>query len=143
MKDDNARLLREINEGCKTAMDSFAQVKEFVELEPLRQLIEEYDKKHEEIGLLCKRLLKDEGEEEKEPGTMAKAMMRLMTEFKLLADRDDSKAAEVLLDGCHAGIKSLGRLLKQYEGAGMEERSVARRLIDAEMELYKKLLVYL
>lgn len=68
MKDDNARLLREINEGCKTAMDSFDQVKEFVELEPLRQLIEEYDKKHEEIGLLCKRLLKDEGEEEKGAG---------------------------------------------------------------------------
>lgn len=143
MKDDSARLLREINEGCKTAMDSFAQVKEFVETGSLQQLIEEYDEKHKEIGLLCKRLLTEEGEEEKEPGTMAKAMMRLMTEFKLLADQDDSKAAEVLLDGCHAGIKSLGRLLGQYEGAGLEERSIARRLIDIEMELYKKLLAYL
>lgn len=143
MKDDNARLLREINEGCKTAMDSFAQVKEFVEKEDLLQLIDVYERQHREIGLLCKRLLTEEGADEKEPGTMAKAMMRLMTEFKLLTDQDDSKAAEVLLDGCHAGIKSLGRLLGQYEGAGRQERSIGRRLIDTEMELYKKLLAYL
>ncbi len=143
MKDDRARLLREINEGCRTAMDSFAQVKEFVKSGSLQQLVEEYDEQHKEIGFLCRRLLTEDGEKEKEPGTMTKAMMRLVTEFKLLTDQDDSKAAEVLLDGCHAGIKSLGRLLGQYEGAGLEERSIARRLMDIEMELYKKLLVYL
>ena len=99
MKEDSVRLLREVNEGCKTAMDSFKQIKEFVAEGALAQLIDEYDRQHQEIGLLCKRLLAEAGEEGKEPGAMAKAMMRLMTEFKMMTEQEDSKAAEILLDG--------------------------------------------
>ncbi|MGC2872058.1 hypothetical protein ACDL92_02015 [Ihubacter sp. mB4P-1] len=143
MKEDSVRLLREVNEGCKTAMDSFKQIKEFVAEGALAQLIDEYDRQHQEIGLLCKRLLAEAGEEGKEPGAMAKAMMRLMTEFKMMTEQEDSKAAEILLDGCHAGIKSLGRLLRQYPTAGLEEKSIAERLIDIELDLYKKLLAFL
>lgn len=74
---------------------------------------------------------------------MAKAMMWFTTEVKMMMSDDDDRIAELLLDGCHMGIKSLGKYLREYENADQKERALAGRLMNLEMELYKKLMVFL
>ena len=143
MNEDSIRLLREINAGCKNATNSFEQVIEFVKDCELKELIQEYEKEHALIGDIAHQLLNNDGEEEKDPPSMAKAMMWFTTEIKMMMDDDDSRAAELLFDGCHMGIKSLGKYLRQYETAGERERALAGRLMNLEMELYKNLVRFL
>lgn len=143
MNEDSIRLLREVNAGCKNAVNSFDQVVEFVKEQDLKDLIEEYRKEHELIGDIAHQLLNNDGEDEKDPPSMAKAMMWFTTEVKMMMSDDDGRIAELLLDGCHMGIKSLGKYLREYENADQKERALAGRLMNLEMELYKKLMVFL
>ena len=122
MHEEGIKLLKEVNSGCKNATDSFGQVREFVKDETL---------------------LNDQGKDEKDPPSVAKAMMWVTTEVKMLVDDDDSHIAELLADGCNMGIKSLSRYIRQYKKAGQRELALAGSLIDLEFELYKKLMAYL
>ncbi len=143
MNEDSIRLLREVNAGCKNATDSFGQVMEFIRSDGLLDMVKEYNEKHVKIGDTCHQLLNESGEDEKDPSSIAKAFMWFTTEVKMMMDDDDSHIAELLADGCNMGIKSLSRYVRQYEKAGQEEKDLARRLIELEMELYRKLLCYL
>ncbi len=143
MNEDSMRLLQEVNAGCKNAVNSFDQVEEFVKDESLEHIITEYKKEHQLIGDIAHQLLNNGGEDEMDPPSIAKAMMWVTTEVKMMLDENDSKAAELLVDGCHTGIKSLRRYLRQFEKSGEKERALAGRLMNLEMELYKKLLAYL
>lgn len=143
MNEDGIKLLKEVNSGCKNATDSFEQVMDFVKDQELKALIENYDKKHIKIGDECHQLLNDNGKDEKDPPTMAKAMMWFTTEVKMLMDDGDGHIAELLADGCNMGIKSLNKYLNQYKKAGQEEVDLASRLIDIESELYDKLMPFM
>lgn len=143
MNEDGIKLLKEVNSGCKNATDSFGQVKEFVKDETLMALIDDYNEKHVKIGDECHQLLNDSGKDEKDPPSVAKAMMWFTTEVKMLMDSDDSHIAELLADGCNMGIKSLSRYIRQYREAGQQELSLASRLIGLEFELYRKLMAFL
>ncbi len=143
MHEEGIKLLKEVNSGCKNATDSFGQVREFVKDETLLALIDAYNEKHVKIGDECHQLLNDQGKDEKDPPSVAKAMMWVTTEVKMLVDDDDSHIAELLADGCNMGIKSLSRYIRQYKKAGQRELALAGSLIDLEFELYKKLMAYL
>ena len=139
MHEDSINLLQEINAGCKNASNSFEQVSEFVSDPKLKELIEQYEKEHALIGDIAHQLLNNDQVDEKDPPSIAKAMMWFTTEVKMLVDDDNSRIAELLADGCNMGIKSLSRYLNQYKEAGQKERALAGRLMNLEMELYKKI----
>ena len=143
MNEDSIRLLREVNEGCKNAVNSFSQVMDFIKDDDLREIAADYEKRHAAIGTRCHSLLGRAHKEEKDPLSVAKAVMWFTTEVKMMIDDDDSHVAELLADGCNMGIKSLSRYLRQYPDAGQEARGLAGKLIELEMELYKKLLAFL
>lgn len=143
MNEDSIKLLKEINSGCKNATDSFGQVLEFVKDSKLAQLIKNYNEEHVKIGDECHQMLNDNGKDEKDPPTMAKAMMWFTTEVKMMVDDDDSHIADLLANGCHMGIKSVSKYLNQYKKAGQDEVSLAGKLIRLEMELYKQLMEFI
>ena len=99
MNEDSVKLLKEVNSGCKNATDSFGQVRELVKDETLLALIDDYSQKHAEIGDQCHQMLNDQGEDEKDPPSVAKAVMRFTTEVKMMVDGDDSHAADLLQYG--------------------------------------------
>jgi hypothetical protein len=143
MNEDSIRLLREVNSGCKNATDSFGQVLDFIKEKKLRKVVEKYNEVHVDIGDECHVLLNECGVDEKDPPSMAKAMMWITTEMKMMMDSDDSHIADLLADGCNMGIKSLSKYLRQYPDADIRASRLAGKLIDTELELYKKLLAYM
>ena len=143
MNEDSVKLLKAVNSGCKNATDSFGQVREFVKDETLLALIDDYSQKHAEIGDQCHQMLNDQGEDEKDPPSVAKAVMRFTTEVKMMVDGDDSHAADLLADGCNMGIKSLNRYLNQYEGAENSAKKTCKELISIEEQLCEDLKCYL
>lgn len=143
MNQDTVGLLQQCNAGCKNATNSMEQVRPYITNENFGRLIEDYDKKHIDLGDECHRLLNDGGYDEKDPSAMAKAMSWVGTEVKLAVDDSTNRIAELMTDGCHMGIKSVGKYRNQYRAASEESQRLARHLIDTEQAFMNDLLEYL
>ena len=49
--------------------------------------------------------------------------------------RGYGKIAEIMIDGCNMGIKSLSRYINQYKAADERSKDLAKRLVSAEEKL--------
>ena len=143
MSNDTVKLLRECNAGCKSATNSMEQVLRYLDNEDLKNLIDEYNDKHIKLGDECHQMLNELDEEEKDPDKMAKTFSWISTEVKLMMDGNSQKIAELMIDGCNLGIKSLSKYINQYKNASNESVDLAKRLIKIEQEFMNELLKYL
>ena len=143
MSNDTVKLLRECNAGCKSATNSMEQVLRYLDNEDLKMLIDEYNDKHIRLRDECHQMLNELDEEEKDPDKMAKTFSWISTEVKLMMDDNSQKIAELMIDGCNLGIKSLSKYINQYKNASNESVDLAKRLIKIEQEFMNELLKYL
>ncbi|NLM97446.1 MAG: hypothetical protein GX175_07555 [Halanaerobiaceae bacterium] len=143
MSNDTINLLRECNAGCKSATNSMEQVLRYLDNEDLKILINEYNDKHIKLGDECHQRLNELDEEEKDPDKMAKTFSWISTEVKLMMGDSSQKIAELMIDGCNMGIKSLSKYINQYKNASSESVDLARRLIKIEQDFMNQLLKYL
>lgn len=143
MSNDTVKLLRECNAGCKSATNSMEQVLRYLDNEDLKNLIDEYNDKHIKLGDECHQMLNELDEEEKDPDKMAKTFSWISTEVKLMMDGNSQKIAELMIDGCNMGIKSLSKYINQYKNASNKSVDLAKRLIKIEQEFMNELLKYL
>ncbi|MFY9497041.1 MAG: hypothetical protein WBK22_08775 [Halanaerobiales bacterium] len=143
MSNDTVKLLRECNAGCKSATNSMEQVLRYLDNEDLKNLIDEYNDKHIKLGDECHQMLNELDEEEKDPDKMAKTFSWISTEVKLMMNDNSQKIAELMIDGCNLGIKSLSKYINQYKNASNESVDLAKRLIKIEQEFMNELLKYL
>ena len=151
MEEQTGKLLKECSSGCKMAINSLNQVRDFVKDEKLHQLLDEYDKKHKALEEDISRLLEKHGEQEKDPHPAAAAFSRITTDVKLMLHDDSSQIAKLLMDGCNMGIQSIsedriqsiGKFLNEYEEASSESRSLAKKLLHMDEQLMKELKPFL
>ncbi|MDF2537842.1 MAG: hypothetical protein K0S76_863 [Herbinix sp.] len=143
MNEDTINLLKECNSGCKSATNSMEQVQPFIKNTELKLLIDEYNDKHIKLGDECHQMLNDRNKDEKDPGKMAMMFSWLSTEMKLMRDDDTHKIAELMIDGCNMGIKSLSRYINQYPTASKESMDLAKRLVKIEQDFMNSLLAYM
>jgi hypothetical protein len=143
MNEDTIKLLKECNAGCKSATNSMEQVLPFVKNETLKVLIKECNDKHIKLGDECHQMLNVFHEEEKDPNPMAKAFSWMSTEVKLMVNDDTHKVADLMVDGCNMGIKSLSEYINKYKTASLESMNLAKKLIKIEQDFMNELLVYL
>ncbi len=143
MNDDTIKLLKECNAGCKSATNSMEQVQSYLNDDSLKSLIDEYNDKHIKIGDECHQMLNEVHEEEKDPNPMAKAFSWISTEIKLMMNDNSHKIAELMIDGCNMGIKSISEYMNKYKAASQESLELAKKLVQIEQEFMNKLLVYL
>jgi len=143
MNDDTIKLLKECNAGCKSATNSMEQVLPYINNDSLKTLIDEYNAKHIKVGDECHQMLNELNEEEKDPAPMAKAFSWISTEVKLMIDDTSNKIADLLVDGCNMGIKSVSKYMNKYKAASKESFDLAMRIVNIEKEFMNNLLVYL
>lgn len=143
MNEDSINLLKECNAGCKSATNSMEQVEPFINNDELRSVIDKYNDKHIKIGDECHEMLNEMEESEKDPHTIAKVFSWVSTEVKLMVDDDSSKIAQLMVDGCNMGIKSVSKYINQYKNASKEIVSLAKNLVKIEQEFMDDLLVFI
>lgn len=143
MNEDTIYLLRECNAGCKSATNSMEQVKTYISNEKLLSIINEYNDKHIKLGDECHQMLNEYNEEEKDPQVTAKAFSWISTEMKLMMNNDTHKIADIMIDGCNMGIKSVSKYINKYEAASNESINLAKRLVKMEQEFMNVMLEYL
>ena len=143
MEDHTRELLKECSSGCKMAINSINQMREFVTDEKLKCVLDQYDKKHKELEEDTAKLLQKHGSEEQEPGMMASMCSRFMTDIKLLVNKDDSQVAKLAMDGCNMGIQSLSEFINKYEDASSESIAIAKKIVKAEEQFMQELKEFL
>lgn len=143
MNEDTINLLKECNAGCKMATNSMEQLQPFIENEKLKSIINEYNDKHIKIGDQCHQMLNGYHEEEKDPQVSAKAFSWISTKLKLMMNKHTHEIADIMIDGCNMGIKSVSEYINKYETASVESIDLAKKIVKTEQEFMNELLGYL
>ena len=143
IEQDTIKLLRECDAGIKMGVSSIQDVLDSVQDRQLKQYLMDSMRDHNELDDELQELLDKYGDEGKEPNPMAKGMSWIKTTVKLGMHEDDKTVADLMIDGCDMGVKSLSRYLNQYVAADERAKDVAKRLIAAEEALGKDIRGYL
>lgn len=143
MNEDSISLLKECNSGCKSATNSMEQVMEYVKDDGLKKLIENCNKKHINLGDECHDMLNKAGRDEEDPEKFSSKMAELGTEFKLMLNDDSYRIAELMVDGCNMGIKSISKAINKYHKADADVKNISYELISIEQDFMNDLLAYL
>ena len=143
MEKDTIELLKECDAGAKMAVSSVDEVFDKISDPKLMDLLKESKSHHEKLCDDVHHLLNEHHSNEKDPNPMAKGMSWLKTNMKLTMDDSDAAIADLMIGGCHMGIKSLHKYLNQYQAADETSKGVCSRLIAIEKELVEDLYPYL
>ena len=143
MNQDSIELLKQCNSGCKNGTNSMEQVMDYVKDDKLEKLINDYNKKHVKIGDECHKLLNENGAEEKDPNAIVMKMAELGTDVKLMMNDDVYRIAELLIDGCVMGIKTISKYINRCSKADSEVKDIAYELVCVEQDFMNELLAYI
>lgn len=143
MNTDSVMLLKECDAGSKMAVESIGQFRVYAEDSTLKSCLDKYIKKHEAYGSKCRKMLVENNECPQDPSRMASAFAKISTDVKMMLDKDSSKIANLLIDGCNMGIKSTTENMHKYSNATPEAMNIAKEMIQLEQEMSKELLGFL
>lgn len=143
MNVDTINLLKECNSGCKMATDTIEQVMPHVRDEKMKEELQQYNAVHVKLGDKCHELLNRFGKDEKDPAAMAKVMAKIETGMKIMMDGDGEKIADLMVDGCGMGIKSLHKQMNRYPAADAEVKKLTKDIIEAEEKFMRTMYQYL
>lgn len=140
---DTVNLLRECDGGAKMAISSMDDILEKVQDVKLKKILTESKSHHKKLELEIEELLNLYEKPSKEPNAIAKGMSWMKTNMKLAMDASDETIADLIIDGCDMGVKSLNRYFNQYTMANEKAQTLCKELISIEEELSKSLRPYL
>ena len=143
IEQDTIKLLRECDAGIQMGVDSIDDVLNRVKSEKMRQCLSQCKKEHQELDAEVQELLEKYRDDGKDPNPVAKGMSWMKTTMKMAMDASDATIADLMVDGCDMGVKSLSRYLNQYEAADEVSKDICKRLIKLEEKLSKQMRTYL
>lgn len=135
IEQDTIKLLRECDQGIKMGVSSIEDTLKYVRSRELKRVLENSKKSHSEINSELLKLLDIYHDSGKEPPVMVQAMSKIKSSVKLQFEGNDSASAELIIDGCNMGVKSLSRYLNKYKAADERSKDLTKRLISLEEEL--------
>ena len=143
IEQDTIKLLRECDAGIQMGVDSIDDVLNKVRSEKMRECLSQCKKEHQELDAEVQELLEKYRDDGKDPNPIAKGMSWMKTNMKMAMDDSDATIADLMVDGCDMGVKSLSRYLNQYEAADEVSKDICNRLIKLEEKLGQQMRAYL
>lgn len=140
---DTQELLRECNAGIEMAIYSIDDILEGVSNKDLKQLLENAKAEHVKLETQTHTLLNESNALPKAPNPMAKGMSYMKTNMKMAMDKSNQVIADLIVDGCNMGIKSLYRYRNQYTAANKDAKDLALNVIRCEEQLRQDISNYL
>lgn len=132
---DTIRLLRECDAGIKMGISAIDDVMKYVKNDELKKILQKGMSDNEDLKNELQELLIDYHDDGKEPNAMAKGMSWMKTNVKLAVDESDNVIADLIIDGCNMGVKSLYKYLNQYKAADEKSKKLTKKLIKIEEDL--------
>lgn len=132
VNDDTIKLLNECNAGVKMGVQGIKEVIDPAQDKELLNILVKYLDDHQKLGDKTHKYLNKFHDDGKEPNAMASAMSWVKINFKLLQGNVDEQIADVMVDGCNMGIKSISRYLNKYPAASQEIKNLVHDIIELE-----------
>ena len=141
--EDTIKLLKECDAGAKMGIDGIEEVLDKVENEKLKSILEKYLQDHKKLEDKIKDELDKFHDKEKEPNPIAKTMSWIKINFKLIKGEHDKVIADLMIEGCNMGIKSICRYMNQYPNALENIKKLCYDLVELEENFAKDMREYL
>ena len=142
MNDDTRLLMEQCSSGIQMGIATIENVEDDVKDEGMFLLLKDSKEEHERLFEEARHQLYHMGEEAKEPNLFAKGLAKMKSGVVTALD-DDKKIADLVVDGCNMGVKSLHKYINQYPEADEQAKQIARRLVNIEERLSVDLRNYL
>ena len=143
IEQDTIRLLRECDPGVKMVVASINEVLNDVKSEGFKNSLMKCIDEHEKLNSEIQKALTRFGDDGKNPNPMAKTMSWMKTNMMLMIDDGDDRIADLMIDGCNMGVKSLSKYLNRYQAADEDSKDIAKKLIHLESQLSSDLRKFL
>ncbi|MBQ8719596.1 MAG: hypothetical protein IJY65_01010 [Clostridia bacterium] len=140
---DSVSLLQEACSGCKYAVSSINTALDYVKDEQMQRVIKKYDREHSELGERCRTLLKERGAKEKRQSAVPEVMSRLGINMRLSMNDSKSHVAEIMINGCNMGMKTLAKERNRHPNAASECVDLTNEIIALERSMMADMLKYL
>jgi hypothetical protein len=113
-------------------VDTIEQLTDIVEDEKFKKHLGSQLNEYKEIHSAAKKMLNENGYDEKGIGAMEKLKTYLMINIQTMADKTSSHIAEMLIIGSNMGIINAVKNIKKYQGAQTNIVSLMERLLKFE-----------
>ena len=135
VEQDTIKLLRECDAGVKMGAAAIGDVLGHAKSGRLRGFLRDSMDENRSLKNELQSVLHDYQDAGREPNSFVRTMSRMKTGMKLAFSSEDSTVAELMIDGCNMGIKSLSRYMNQYKAADERSKELAMRIVDSEERL--------
>ena len=135
ISDDTIKLLRECDAGIKMGIEAINEVLNYVTEYKLKETLRDSRDVHDTLQEDALKLLEEYHDEGKDPNPMAKGMSWMKTNMKLMINESDHTVADLIVDGCNMGVKSLYKYLNEYKTANDKAKRLATDIIKEEEKL--------
>lgn len=140
---DTIKLLKECDSGIKMGVKSIDDMIGYVKDEKMKNILKDSRDDHIKIKDNLQDMLEEYHDDGKEPNAMAKSMSWMKTNMKLMINESDNTVADLTVDGCDMGVKSLSKYLNKYKAADEKSKDIAKKLIKIESDLSVSMRDYL
>lgn len=140
---DTVDLLKECDAGLEMAISSLEQVKEEARADNFTNMLDKYYNNHIKIQKDIDQKLVEYNSDGKKANPVAEKMSTMKTNFKLAMNHTDEEIADLMIDGCNMGIKSVSKYMNQYKNANQEIMQLANDIIVLEQNFSNELRQYL
>lgn len=140
---ENDRLLRKACQGTKYATETISIALNYVKGRELREILNRYNKRHEALKKDIIAALGSRGEGEYAHPSMPAEMAKMHMNISLSISNKDYRIAELMVNGCHMGIKTLWKDKNKCESDCPEAKRLTDELIRIEADMTEELLPYL
>lgn len=142
MNDENY-VLNELNKGIKMGMDSISNVAEKLQDDNFKQDLKYQYDKYNDILNNVNNQLSNYDDFPKELNPMQKAMGWMSVEMNTIADKSNSKIAEMMLQGTNMGIIEGIKLKNKFPDLNNSVESVLDEFIKFQQDNVEQLKKYL
>ena len=139
----NAELLNYIYQNSQMGTTTIGQLLDIVEGSDFRSQMSSQYNEYKEINDEAKRLLNENGFDEKGINAFDRIRTYLMINMKTLTDKSSSNIAEMMIIGSNMGVIEAIRSLKKYKDANPEILGLMERLKAFEENNITSLKAYL
>lgn len=130
MKDNkNIEFLNSIYQICEMGVIGINDVIDKVSKSTFRDFLENQRKEYDEIVNESENIFASYGAKEKELGKMVKMNSKIMSEVKLMKNKDDREIAKMMAEGTTKGIEKLEIAMNSYNESDEEAYKLAEKLL--------------
>lgn len=140
---DTIRLLRECDSGVKMGITAIDDVLGHVKGSEMKIFLRNSKRESESIRSEIQSLLNEYHDNGKDPNPIVQGMSWAKTNWEMIIDGTDSRIAELMIDGCNMGIKSLCKYMNKYKAADESSIALVERIIKSEEKLSSHMRRYL